>query len=41
MYEVVGGAGACYKTSPRADMGEPLGKVSIATEGGELTVQYR
>jgi len=39
MYEIVGGAGACYKTSPRSDMGEPLGKVSIGCEGGELIVE--
>ena len=39
MYEIVGGEGACYKTCPRADMGQPLGRVSITSEGGDLAVE--
>jgi hypothetical protein len=38
MYEVVGGGGACYKTSSRRDMGEPVGTISLTAEGGSLTV---
>ena len=39
MYELVGGGGACYKTSARRDMGRPLGAISLAAEGGSLTVE--
>jgi fructan beta-fructosidase len=39
MYEVVGGDGACFKTSPRRDMGKPLGTISLTAEGGALTVE--
>jgi fructan beta-fructosidase len=39
MYEVVGGGGACYKTSGRRDQGKPLGTVSLTAEGGSLTVE--
>jgi len=39
MYEVVGGGGACFKTSARRDMGKPLGTISLTAEGGSLTVQ--
>jgi len=39
MYEVVGGGGACYKTSGRGDMGKPLGTISLTAEGGSLTVE--
>ncbi len=38
MYEVIGGGGACYKTSARRDMGKPVGTISLSAEGGELTV---
>ncbi|MEI7899293.1 MAG: glycoside hydrolase family 32 protein, partial [bacterium] len=38
MFEVVGGDGACYKTSGRGDMGKPLGKISLTAQGGALTV---
>ena len=37
--EVIGGGGACFKTSPRKDMGEPLGAISLTAEGGDLTVE--
>ena len=39
MYELVGGGGACYKTSARRDMGKPLGTVSLTAEGGTATVE--
>lgn len=39
MYEVVGGGGACFKTSARRDMGEPFGKISLTAQGGSLTVE--
>jgi fructan beta-fructosidase len=39
MYELIGGGGACYKTSPRRDMGRPLGAISVTAEGGSLTVE--
>jgi len=39
MYEVVGGGGACYKTSGRRDMGKPLGTIALTAEGGSLTVE--
>jgi fructan beta-fructosidase len=39
MYEVVGGGGACYKTSARRDMGKPLGAISLTAEGGSFTVE--
>ena len=34
MFEVVGGDGACYKTSGRADMGKPLGTIWLSTQAG-------
>ncbi len=37
--EVIGGGGACFKTSGRRDMGKPLGTVSLTAEGGSLTVE--
>ena len=39
MYELVGGGGACYKTSSRRDMGQPIGKISLTAEGGSLTAE--
>lgn len=39
MYELIGGGGACYKTSARRDMGRPLGEISVAATGGSLTVE--
>jgi hypothetical protein len=39
MYEVIGGGGACFKTSGRRDMGKPLGAVSLTAEGGSLTLE--
>jgi fructan beta-fructosidase len=39
MYEVIGGGGACYKTSGRRDMGKPIGTISLTAEGGSLTVE--
>jgi len=39
MYEVIGGGGACYKTSGRRDMGKPLGTISLTAEGGSLAVE--
>lgn len=38
MYELIGG-GACYKTSARCDMGQPIGTVSLTAEGGSLAVE--
>jgi fructan beta-fructosidase len=38
MYEVIGGGGACFKTSARRDMGKPIGTVSLTADGGTLTV---
>jgi len=39
MYEIVGGDGACYKTSARNDQGEALGRISLSAEGGAVTVK--
>ena len=39
MYEVIGGGGACYKTSGRRDMGQPVDAISLTAEGGSLTVE--
>lgn len=39
MYEVIGGGGACYKTSGRRDMGKPVGTISLTATGGSLTVE--
>jgi len=39
MYELIGGGGACFKTSGRRDPGKPLGKISLSAEGGSLTVE--
>jgi fructan beta-fructosidase len=39
MYEVVGGGGVCFKTAVRRDMGKPLDTISLAAEGGALTVE--
>ena len=39
MYELIGGGGACYKTSGRRDMGRPIGTVSLTVEGGSMTVE--
>jgi len=39
MYELVGGGGACYKTSGRRDPGKPIGSISLTAEGGSLTVE--
>jgi sucrose-6-phosphate hydrolase SacC (GH32 family) len=39
MYELVGGNGACYKTSARRDMGQPIGKISLTAEGGSLVIE--
>jgi len=37
--EVIGGGGACFKTSGRRDAGQPLGSISLTAEGGSLTVE--
>jgi len=37
--EVIGGGGACFKTSGRRDPGKPLGTISLTAEGGDLTVE--
>ena len=39
MFEVIGGGGACFKTSARHDMGKPLGRISLTAEGGDLTIE--
>jgi sucrose-6-phosphate hydrolase SacC (GH32 family) len=39
LYEMIGGGGACYKTSGRRDMGQPIGTISLTAEGGSLTVE--
>ena len=39
MYELIGGGGACFKTSARRDMGRPVGTISLTAEGGSLTVE--
>jgi hypothetical protein len=39
MYELVGGDGACYKTSARRDMGQPIDNISLTAEGGSLVVE--
>jgi len=38
LYELIGGGGACYKTSARRDMGKPVGTISLTAEGGLLTL---
>jgi fructan beta-fructosidase len=39
MFEAIGGGGACVKTAARRGAGKPLGRISLAAEGGELTVE--
>ncbi len=39
MYELIGGGGACFKTSGRRDMGKDLGTISLTAEGGAMTVE--
>jgi hypothetical protein len=39
MVELIGGGGACYKTSGRRDGGKPLGNISLTAEGGSLSVE--
>jgi len=39
MHELIGGGGACFKTSVRGDMGQPAGKIMLTAEGGSLTVE--
>lgn len=39
MYELVGGGGACYKTSNRSDKGEPIDTVSLTAKDGSLVVE--
>ena len=39
MYELIGGRGACYQTSARQDMGQPIGDISLTAEGGSLTIE--
>ena len=39
MYELIGGGGACFKTSGRRDMGKPIGTISLTAEGGSVTVE--
>ncbi|TWU31989.1 glycoside hydrolase family 32 protein [Novipirellula artificiosorum] len=39
MFEMIGADGACFKTSSRRDMGQPIGEVSLSAEGGSLTVE--
>jgi hypothetical protein len=38
MFELIGGDGACFKTSGRGGAGKPLAKISLTAEGGDLTV---
>jgi hypothetical protein len=38
MYELIGGDGACYKTSGRRDMGQPLNELTITAEGGAMQI---
>jgi len=39
MVELIGGGGACFKTSSRRDQGKPIRKISLSVEGGSLTVE--
>lgn len=39
MYELIGGGGACYKTSGRRDKGKPVDTISLTAEGGSLAVE--
>ncbi|MBL7133414.1 MAG: glycoside hydrolase family 32 protein [Phycisphaerae bacterium] len=41
MYELIGGGGACFKTSGRRDMGKPVGTISLTAVGGSLTIESR
>lgn len=38
MYELIGGGGACFKTSPRRDQGQLIKAISLTAEGGSLVV---
>ena len=39
MHELVGGNGACYKTSGGGSDGKPIGAVSVTAEGGTATIE--
>ena len=39
MYELIGGGGACYKTTGRRDKGKAIGTISLTAEGGSMTVK--
>ena len=39
MFEVVGGGGACYKTSARRDMGQPIGRISLSAVEGDVKIE--
>jgi len=39
MHEVVGGGGACYKTSGGGSGGKPIGTVSVTADGGTATIE--
>ena len=39
MFELIGGDGACYKTSGRGGAGKPLGKITLTAQGGDLTIE--
>ncbi|MGM0486375.1 MAG: GH32 C-terminal domain-containing protein [Planctomycetota bacterium] len=39
LYELVGGGGACYKTSGRRDKGQPIDTISLTAKGGSVTVE--
>ena len=36
MYELIGGGGACYKTSARRDMGQPVDTISLIGRRGRF-----
>ena len=40
MHEIVGGNGACYKTSGGGSEGKPIGTVSVTAEGGDATIEF-
>lgn len=37
--EIIGGGGACFKTTGRRAPGQPLGTISLQAEGGSLTIE--
>ena len=39
MNELIGGNGACYRTSGGGSEGKPIGTVTVTAEGGTMTIE--